>query len=429
MPAMNADECLELILSRVCQTADYEEICLGGLRGRTLAEDIIAPSDVPEFRKSAMDGYAARSEDICYAALDHPVRLKVAGELFAGDFAEFGGGKPGTAVRVMTGSYVPEGYDVVVKQESTDYGMTEVAVSEALRAGMNICQVGEDIKMGDLVMKRGDVITPLHESVLASLGIMKAKVARKPKFFIISTGSELATPFDIPAPGKIRESISYLLASSLASSGAGIAGTAIARDDEDELMTAIGLGCREADFVITTGGVSVGKKDLLPDVLGRMGAEKLFSGANIQPGTPTMASVLDGKLILSLSGNPYAAFANFELYAWEMIEKFLGGGRPAVRISKAVMLSDYPKTSKRLRRLRAHACSASELDGNMRRELDSLNLGKFSETVTCAYLLGSNHKASVISDLTQCNCFIDAAPDTPLKKGDIVDIAFFRQPT
>lgn len=424
---MNAEECLELILSCVETTSDYEEIGLGNLRGRTLAEDIAATSDVPPFRKSAMDGYAVRSSDLASADSCKPARLTVKGELFAGDFAEFGGGEPGTAVRVMTGSYVPEGYDAVVKQESTDYGMTEVSVFESAKSGMNVCQVGEDVRKDDLIMKMGDVLTPLHESVLASLGITKAKVARKPKFFIVSTGSELTRASEKPAPGKIRESISYLLTSSLASSGAEIAGTAICKDDEDELAKTISMACGGADFVITTGGVSVGKKDLLPKVLSDMGAEKLFAGANIQPGTPTMAAVLDGKIILCLSGNPYAAFANFELYAWEMTKKFLGARRAAVKKAKAVLLCDYPKTSKRLRRLRAHACPACELGESRRRDLDSLQLGKFSEALMCAYLLGSNHKASVISDLTHCNCFIDVSPDTPLKKGDIVDIVFFRQ--
>lgn len=424
---MNAEECLELILSCVEKTPDYEEICLGSLHGRTLAEDIAAPSNVPPFRKSAMDGYAVRSPDLAKASSDEAVRLKVEGELFAGDFAEFGGAEPGTAVRVMTGSYVPEGYDAVVKQESTDYDMTEVAVFEPAKPGMNVCQIGEDIKKGDMVMKKGDVLAPLHESVLASLGITKAKVVRKPKFFIVSTGSELSSSNETPAPGKIRESISYLLASSLTASGAEIAGTVICKDDEEELAKTISMACGEADFVITTGGVSVGKKDLLPKALDEMGAEKLFSGANIQPGTPTMAAVLDGKVILCLSGNPYAAFANFELYVWEMIEKFLGSRRAAVKKAKAILLGDYPKTSKRLRRLRAHACYAAELDISRRNELDSLKIGKSSEALLCAYLLGPNHKASVISDLTHCNCFIDAAPDVPLKKGDIVDIAFFRQ--
>ena len=163
--------------------------------GRILAEEVRAPFNVPHFPKSAMDGYAVHSEDVKDASPERPVVLTVAGEILAGDdpagpITDFSGSR-GTAVRIMTGAAIPDGYDAVVKQEDTDYGETKVTVYHGVSPFMNYCKVGEDIKEGSIVLPKGRRIGRVEAGVLASLGISKIMVVRPIRVSILSTGSEL----------------------------------------------------------------------------------------------------------------------------------------------------------------------------------------------------------------------------------------------
>ena len=296
------EECLEALLAEVKPIEKTEYVALTDACDRILGEDIVAQMMIPPYPKSAMDGYAVRAEDTSGADREHPVTLQIVGELFAGDCAEIPY-EEGCAVRVMTGSYVPEGYDAVIRQEDTDYGEKQVQIYREITAGTNYCREGEQI------LARGTHLRALHMGLLASLGIYKVPVCERIKCSILSTGSELMAPGTPLLPGKIYNSIAYMLRASMERQGIQVPFTEICGDDKELLKEKIQQCLKTADIVITTGGVSVGKKDLLPEVLEELGAKKIFSHANIQPGTPTIGSVLDGKAILSLSGNPYAAYA------------------------------------------------------------------------------------------------------------------------
>ena len=172
------EECLEALLAEVKPIEKTEYVALTDACDRILGEDIVAQMMIPPYPKSAMDGYAVRAEDTSGADREHPVTLQIVGELFAGDCAEIPY-EEGCAVRVMTGSYVPEGYDAVIRQEDTDYGEKQVQIYREITAGTNYCCVGEDIREGEQILARGTHLRALHMGLLASLGIYKVPVCER----------------------------------------------------------------------------------------------------------------------------------------------------------------------------------------------------------------------------------------------------------
>ena len=377
---MEINEAKEKLLNSLSKfDFDTEEVTLTDAIGRVSAEDVVSKVNVPSFPKSAMDGYAVCSEDIVGASEQNPVGLKVISKLFAGetdkvDFEHF------SAVRVMTGSIVPDGYDAVVMQEDTDYGEQNVLIKKEVKPYTNYCKVGEDIKEGEAVINKGAVINRTNIGTLASLGISRVKVYSKPKVGIISTGTELALLNSELEDGQIYSSISYMLKSQLKSLGID-AEICVCSDNQDEIKNKLLEYLDRYDCVITTGGVSVGEKDLMPNVLKEIDANTVFSRVNIKPGTPTMASVKDGKLILSLSGNPFAALANFDYYFWDALAKVTENKNYKLKINKATLANNYEKLEKTKRLLRA-----------------KLDNGK-------AYLEKVN-SSSVISNMLECNCYV-----------------------
>lgn len=385
-------------LKRYIKTCtSYVEKSIEDAVGYVTYEDIYAPINVPTFPKSAMDGYAVRAQDVEFATKDTPVTLRVIGELFAGDFRKFDVCE-GTAVRVMTGSYIPEGYDAVIKQEDTDYGSECVKIYSRIAAYRNYCKIGEDIKEGQLIIEKNTVLHSLHIGLLASLGINSVKVKKPMRVSVISTGSELLSPSQELIDGKIYNSISYILSSEIKGRKGEIVRSIICPDSEDEIQRVITESVLDSDVVITTGGVSVGKKDLLMEVLDSMQAKRIFKGLNIQPGTPTMASVYNDTVILSLSGNPFAAYANFQLFFWEIFAEYMCNKQFLNKKKCAILKSEYNKTSGLRRLVRAY-----EDDG-------------------VVVIPDDVHASSVISNMTRCNCFVDIKADTKISIGDTVDI-------
>lgn len=401
MERLEIEECLLRLLEALNPIEETESVHITECHGRILTEDVAAGMMVPSFPKSAMDGYAVRASDVEHASKKNPVRLKVLGELLAGDYKEILYEK-NTAVRVMTGSYVPEGFDAVVRQEDTDYGEAEVCVYETVKPYDNYCRVGEDIQKGDIVIKQNTRISSVHVGLLASLGIEYITVRKSAKTAIISTGTEVMQVGQALTPGKIYNSTAYMLAADIRREGLLVGDMKTCADDEERLAAAVKSALKDADFVITTGAVSVGKRDIIPKVLENAGAKVLFRGANIQPGTPTMASMLDGKVILSLSGNPYAAIANFELYFWPAMAKLMQSDSFETQKKTAVLDSEYEKVNKMRRLIRAYA-------GNGKVRIPS-----------------PVHASSVIHNLTECNCFIDLRAGERVKPGDEVTIRYFK---
>jgi molybdopterin molybdotransferase len=394
------EKCKELLLSEIIPQNEIEKIDIDDAIGRVAAEDIYAAINVPHFPKSAMDGYAVKASDVKGASKEKPVKLKVIGEMLAGDYKSLEY-KACTAVRIMTGAYVPDGYDSVIRQEDTDYGTKEVLIYTDTKEYSNYCKIGEDIKKGERIVAKGTRLNPGHIGIIASLGIETVSVYKKARIAIISTGSELAKLGEGLETGKIYNSIAHMLKSAIKAKNLDVVINEICRDEECDLAKYIYEAVNNADFVITTGGVSVGKKDIVPKVLSEMGARRIFKGALIQPGTPTMASVLKGVPILSLSGNPYAALANFEIYFWSAMAKFMHSPDYDIKTGKAILKSEYAKQNRMRRLVRAYA-----ENGEVTLPTDV-------------------HSSSVIYNLTLCNCMIDIEAGRQVAIGDEVDVIYF----
>ena len=394
------EECLDKLLQET-SLQEVQAVLIEDAVGSVLAETVYSGMSVPPFPKSAMDGYAVRAADLAGASKEQPVILRVKAELLAGDYEEI----PYTAmsaVRVMTGAFVPEGYDAVVKQEDTDYGEAQVSVYTETKPYMNYCKVGEDIHQGDVVVAKGTRLSPVHIGLLAGVGKDRVKVYRPVRVAIICTGTELCEAGSPLPKGKIYNNISHILAAGIRREGLQVVSRQLCADEERVLTEKLNEALSVADIVITTGAVSVGKKDIVPAVLEGIGAKILFRRANIQPGTPTTASVKDGKLILSLSGNPYAAIVNFEIYFWALVARMMNHESFEVKKETAILQSEYGKVNRMRRFIRAKA------EGGR------------------VYLPTGVHASSVIHNLTECNCFIDLEPGRSVGVGDEVRIRYIK---
>lgn len=393
---LEIEECIQMLLQEVA-ALPVSEVAILETCGRVLAEDVAAMISVPPYSKSAMDGYAVCSADLCGVDLEHPVKFPVIGRLMAGDYEEIPYRK-NTAVRVMTGAFIPAGYDCVVRQEDTNYGEEEVEIYTTLEPYQNYCKQGEDIKEGQSVLSKGTRLTPLHIGLLAEIGREKVQVYQPVRVAILCTGSELVNVGQPLLPGKIYNNISYILASELKKEGMEVVFQQLCEDEKDVLAVKLQEALNMSDVVITTGGVSVGQKDLVPEVLAEIGAKILFRRANIQPGTPTTGSVKDGKIILSLSGNPYAAMVNFDIYFWEIAAKMMNSKELGSIKKTAILKTPYDRQNKGRRFLRANY-----KDGEVT-------------------LPSSTHASSVISNMTECNCYIDLEPGRKPEVGETVRV-------
>ena len=275
---MEIEEAKKRLLSQIDilfnDNRDVELENISNVLNRIISQDIKAPVSVPNFPKSAMDGYAVNSEDVKNASKTNPVRLKVIDEILAGDFKDISYSK-NTAVRVMTGGLIPEGYDGVIMQEKTDLGMDYVEIYDEIKPYMNYCKVGEDIMESEIIISKNTKLNRSHIGLLSSLGIKKVEVYIPIKVGIISSGSELMDINEPLKPGKIYNSISYMLKAQLESMGIEVL-TTICEDNMDLLIKKVNEFIDKVDVLITTGGVSVGKKDLLPILLEKINAKEIF---------------------------------------------------------------------------------------------------------------------------------------------------------
>ncbi len=311
--------------------------------GQTLAEDVTSPLALPPLANSGMDGYALRGTDIAGASKDSPIRLPVIGIVAAGQMPGRAV-EAGTAMRIMTGAPVPDGADTVVPFEETDEvqrksegrPLDEVAVFSEMPAGANVRPAGEDIRIGELVLEAGTVIRAAEVGVLASLGLDRARVIRRPLVSVLATGDELETAGSSLAGGRIYDSNSFSVAASVVACGGVPRLLGIARDNLEDLHAKL-AATAGSDLVITSAGVSKGDYDIVKDVLEQRGAMNFWS-VRMRPAKPLAFGHLRGEggkdvPLLGLPGNPVSAMVAFEMFARPAIRAMLGRplrARPAV---------------------------------------------------------------------------------------------------
>jgi len=284
--------------------------------GRVTPQNITAPTDLPPFDRSAVDGYAVRAQDTFEASQFKPKTLQLTNTDSVGQ---------DKAKQVWTGSPLPKGADAVIMLEYTKAVKDRIEVLAALTPDENVSRRGEDVRKGDVAVKPRTRLQAHHVGLLAALGISHVDVVEKPKVAIISTGNELVELSKKPQQNQIIDSNRYIISGLVTELGAQPLNLGIARDNKDEIGAKISQGLVKADVVITTGGTSVGAADLVPIVINKLGKPGVVvHGVALRPGMPTALAVLKGKPVFVLSGYPVAAIIGFEVFARPVILKLLG---------------------------------------------------------------------------------------------------------
>ena len=338
---LSVEQACTRILSHF-QPVASESIPLSQAANRILAQDIIAADDLPLFDNSSMDGFALRAEDSSSAAPASRVTLRVVADIPAGSSPTIPLA-PGEAARIMTGAPLPQGANAVVPVEDTDFNNRdagsapprEVQITRALKPGENVRPRGMDVTTGDVVLHKGSHINAQAAGILAMLGYARVEVHRKPHVALMSSGDELL-PVDAPlAPGKIRDSNSYMLAALIESTGADLLRLGIARDTRESVTGLLEQAAEQhVDLIISSAGVSVGAYDFVKEVIESNGALD-FWRVNMRPGKPLAFGNYRNIPFIGLPGNPVSAFVGFEVFVRETIGRLSGlsnGGRYTVRV-------------------------------------------------------------------------------------------------
>lgn len=323
---------------------ESEWVSIDDCYGRVLAEDFVSEEMVPPFAKAPLDGYALRGEDTAGASPEHPVTLRVTEEIAAGSTPQFPV-LPGQAAKILTGAPIPEGANAVVRFEETEWNECQVTFTAPVTPHTNIVPPGDDIPLGKVIARRGEVISPPVAGLLAALGRTQILVCRKPRITVISTGSELVGPGTPLTGGKIRNSSYHLLKGYMEQAGAVVTTSGIIADDVDAIAACIDRALEQSDLVVTTGGVSVGDYDLVLAATEQIGARRLFWKARFRPGGTMLAAEKNGKLILGLSGNPASASLALHIIGIPFIKKLGGQPERAPERVKVKLLDPIQKDS------------------------------------------------------------------------------------
>jgi molybdopterin molybdotransferase len=325
------EEARERVLSKMHPLPPIEVPTRDAL-GLAAAERVIAPEPMPPFANSAVDGFAVRSSDLDGATHERPVLLHVVGARPAGRAEPVTLG-PGQAIRIMTGAVIPDGANAVVMLEDTDAwderaersrpATDQVRVHASPRSGQHIRTRGESIETGAAVLERGQVVRAPEIGLLLSVGVHRLSVHPLPRVAVLSSGDEIVPADEEPRAGMIRDSNRPALLAALHRRGFPVLDLGLVPDDETRLREAVRRGVREADFVITSGGVSVGDRDLTHRVLSRLGSVEALKVA-MRPGKPQVFGEIEGVPVYGLPGNPVSSLVVFDVFVLPALRKLSG---------------------------------------------------------------------------------------------------------
>ncbi|MGL4741799.1 MAG: molybdopterin molybdotransferase MoeA [Sarcina sp.] len=367
---------------------------------RVLGEDIFSPIDSPPFNRSPLDGYALKAENL---STDFNLNVfDVIDTIYAGEISNLTV-NDFQAIKIMTGAKIPEGANTIVRQEAT------VALAES-KVKININQEefdnfifqGEDFKKEALILRKGTLITSNEAMALASLGINVIEVYKKPKIGVLTSGNELLNPGEKIQDGKIYNSNKIFLKMKLLELGCEVEFFDNILDENESIKSTLQLAEESSDIIISTGGVSVGEKDLIKDVILSNGYNLLFWKVDIKPGSPMFAAVNTNKIIyIGLSGTPVAAATTFELTVQNLIAHILNCKKLELKEVFGVLEDVYSKTSPKRRFLRVF--------------YDKFNGNK-------VYINKAYQSPGQINTMLNSNAILEIPKNVSINKGDIVKI-------
>jgi molybdopterin molybdotransferase len=356
--------------------------------GRALAEPVQADRDIPPFPRSTRDGYAVRAEDL--ASL--PATLDVIGEIKAGEKVEAIPAHVGSrqTVSIMTGAPLPAGTDSVVMVEYTSRDGAQVVITKAVTPGENFVPSGAEARQGSVLLQTGMRLDESAIALAASVGKARLNVYKRPQVAVLTTGDEIVGIDSTPGPTQIRNSNSYSLAAQIQHAGGEPRLMPVAPDEPQALRRLIEEGLK-SDLLLLTGGVSMGRYDLVEQVLSELHAEFFFTGAKIQPGRPVVFGRSDaGRYFFGLPGNPISTMVTFELFACPMLEALAG---------------QWPR---KLQFLHARLKAEIRVKAGLKRFLPAILSGEFENSqVELVAWQGSGDIAAT----ARANCYIVVPPD------------------
>lgn len=328
---ISISESIQIVKTQTAKQA-AEEVPIDLSRGRILAEDIVADTDLPPFHRAQMDGYAVRAANVAKA----PARLHVVGESAAGAgwHHEM---KDGEAVRIMTGAPVPAGADAVQQVELTRESDSQVEILESVELGRSIVNRASEIKSGEIVLRAGEEINAAMIATLASFGYAKVKAGARPRVAVMATGSELVDVDQKPGQDQIRDSNNYTIAAYAELCNAIVERLPLAGDDTEELKRQISRAADHSDVLITSGGVSMGVYDFTKAALKELGAEIFFERVALRPGKPTVFARLGNTLVFGLPGNPVSVSVTFNLFVRTALRAMQGATQTTLPDDRAVL--------------------------------------------------------------------------------------------
>lgn len=354
---ISVDEALKRILEAISPLG-LEKVNILDALGRVIGEDIHAGRAIPPKDNSAMDGYALRAADTLGTSPEKPVILDVVEDIPAGSIPRKRI-EPGQAARIMTGAPLPEGADAVIRMEETRKEGDRVALLAKAKKGQNIRHEGEDVRQGEKVISRGDIIRAAEVGMLASLGRSFLLVHQRPLVAIIATGDELADIDEVPSPWKIVSSNSYSLAALVRECGGIPLQVGIAKDRREDLLAKFRSALR-ADLILSSGGVSVGDYDLVKEIMNGVGNRMKFWQVAMTPGRPLAFGSLGDVPTIGLPGTPASVMVCFEQFIRPAIRKMLGHRNLFRRIVWASLGEDLEKKKEIRQFIQARICRDGE---------------------------------------------------------------------
>ena len=352
---LDFDQAQTLLANAAAPLARREHVGLDEAPGRVLAADLDATVDIPPADNSAMDGYALRLAD-----WQPGTRLPIQQRCYAGDTPQ--PLKPGHAIRLFTGSLIPDGADVVVMQEDTHEADDQVEITREPRPGQHIRQRGEDTLAGSPLLAAGTQLQAAHVALLASQGLASVPVFGRLRVGILTTGDELVPPGGARETAQIYNSNGPMLAALVRGMAADPALVLHARDTEEDLRGAFKTLLAECDLVLSVGGVSVGERDLVKPALAALGGELALWKVRMKPGKPVALAMIGDKPVVSLPGNPVSAYAVFAMLVSPLVRRMQGREELFPPVSRLPLRTEHPRQDSREEFLRVQRRAAD--DGN-----------------------------------------------------------------